>query len=361
MKLWLVLLGLALPTLVAAGCNDDDDDSGDPTAGTTPATTAAATATPTPKPEQVTFMAGFRPQANLPFVAAYVAQEKGFFRDEALEVDIKHSGGGDEHIQLLLGGRLDFTTHLASSVLQQRTQEPRLPLVSFVLWGQRSPAGFVTLKESGIDTVKKFEGKRYGFKQRVTPEYLATLEAQGTDRSKINEVSVGFDPAILVSGQVDILAVFLNNEPDTIRNRLGKEVNVFDPSALGVGTALGLTYVATERTINERADVVHRFTRATLRGARYAIANPDEAVSIVLKRMDAGEDQRAHQRFLFDEDVRQAQNELTRAKGLGTSTLDQWRANAELLLKFGVVTTAPDPAKAFTSVFVDAANASLPR
>ncbi len=33
---------------------------------------------------EMTFMAGFRPQANLPFVGAYVAQEKGFFTEEGL-------------------------------------------------------------------------------------------------------------------------------------------------------------------------------------------------------------------------------------------------------------------------------------
>ena len=40
------------------------------------------------EPQKVTFMAGFKPQANLPFVAAYVAQEKGYFSDDGLEVEI---------------------------------------------------------------------------------------------------------------------------------------------------------------------------------------------------------------------------------------------------------------------------------
>ena len=43
--------------------------------------------------QQMTFMAGYQPQANLPFVGVYVAQEKGFFADENLEVTIEHSPG----------------------------------------------------------------------------------------------------------------------------------------------------------------------------------------------------------------------------------------------------------------------------
>ena len=38
-------------------------------------------------PAKVTFMAGFKPQANLPFVTAYVAQEKGYFAEQGLGFD----------------------------------------------------------------------------------------------------------------------------------------------------------------------------------------------------------------------------------------------------------------------------------
>lgn len=338
-RLLLALAGLALMLAASSACSDDDDDGGgDPD-----------------EPVKAVFMAGFRPQANLPFVAAYAADEQGFFAEEGLEVEIRHSGGGDEHIQLLLGGTVDVTTHLASGVLQQRTNDPALPLVSFVLWGQRSPAGFVTLAESGIDSIEDFPGHTYGFKGAITPEYLATLDAAGVDRDDIEEVSVGFDPSVLVDGQVDILAVFLNNEPDTLRNVFDKEVNVFDPADFGVA-ALGLTYVATEETVNERGDLLERFTRASLRGARWAIDNEEAAISIVLERMDADDDQRPHQTFLFREDVRQAQSGVTEERGLGWMTAEQWEANAQMLLDYGVVSEMPDVESAFTTEFLEEAD-----
>ena len=57
--------------------------------------------------KSVTFMAGFKPQANLPFVAAYVAQEKGYFREQGLDVDIRHSTG--QHLTLLISGDVDVS------------------------------------------------------------------------------------------------------------------------------------------------------------------------------------------------------------------------------------------------------------
>ena len=64
--------------------------------------------------QEVVFMAGFKAQANLPFVAAYVAQEKGFFEVQGLSVKILHANRG-EHLKLMMAGDVDFTTAAATS------------------------------------------------------------------------------------------------------------------------------------------------------------------------------------------------------------------------------------------------------
>ena len=85
----------AVALLAAAACGDDPDEA----------------------PDKVVFMAGFKPQANLPFVAAYVAQEKGYFAEQGLDVEIRHAPRGG-HLQLLLSGDVDFTTAAASVCAQ---------------------------------------------------------------------------------------------------------------------------------------------------------------------------------------------------------------------------------------------------
>jgi len=76
---------------------------------------AAPSPTPVPVPvEKVTFIAGFKPQADLPFVAVYMAKEKGYFRDQSLEVEIQHATSG-EHIQLLATDRAQFSTGSAGA------------------------------------------------------------------------------------------------------------------------------------------------------------------------------------------------------------------------------------------------------
>ena len=111
-------------------------------------TGCSAGAPPTPETASLVFMAGYKPQANLPFVGVYVAQEKGFFAEEHLDVEIQHSGGGGQHLQLLVAGKVDVTTQDASVLLKRRA-DPGLPLVSLALIGQRGQQAFVALQEDG--------------------------------------------------------------------------------------------------------------------------------------------------------------------------------------------------------------------
>ena len=108
------------------------------------------------EPESITFMAGFRPQANLPFVAAYVAQEKGYFEEQGLNVDIQHSTG--EHLNLLMAGEVDVTTLDGNSVLQRR-DDPGLPIVAIALFGQRGQQAFLALSDSGISYTEGLGGQ----------------------------------------------------------------------------------------------------------------------------------------------------------------------------------------------------------
>lgn len=296
-------------------------------------------------PKKVTFMAGFKSQANLPFVAAYVAEEMGYFREQGLDVRIMHSTG--EHLQLLMAGDVDFTTADANSVLKRRA-DPGLPIVAFALFGQRGQQAFVALKESGIRSPKDWEGKTFGYKISVPPDYLAILKANGVDRSKIKEVRVGFDPRILIDRKVDILAVFKSNEPYTLR-RLGFEVDVFDAASYGVPT-LGLTYITREALIEEDPDTVQRFLKATIKGLEFAFNNTEETLDIVQKY--AGKEDREHMRFMLLTEKGDAVSPVTEKYGLGWMTELQWRDFQDVLLEYGALAKPVDLRSVYTDRFL---------
>ena len=297
-------------------------------------------------PKSVTFMAGFRPQANLPFVAAYVAEEKGYFDEQGLDVEIQHSTG--EHLNLLMAGEVDFTTVDANSVLQRRA-DPGLPIVAVALFGQRGQQAFLALSDSGISAPKDWEGKTFGYKVSIPPDYLAILEAEDVDRSRIQEVRVGFDPRVLTEGQVDVLAAFKSNEPNVIRG-LGFDVNVFDAADYGVPT-LGLTYIVRQNQIDEDSDTVRRFLKATMKGLEFAASNTEETLDIVLKYAEGAD--REHMRFMLDAEFADAVSPLTDTNGLGWMTENQWQEFHDSLIKYGALSGSQDVSTAFTDEFLE--------
>lgn len=294
------------------------------------------------------FMAGYKPQANLPFVGVYVAQEKGFFAQEGLQVTIEHSTGRGEHLQLLVAGKVHVTTQDAAVLLQRRA-DPGLPLVSLALIGQRGQQAFVALAESGLRTPKDWEGHRVGYKGTPPPDLFALLDAAGADVNKVELVNVGFDPRVLVEGLVDVYPVFKSNEPYLLR-KWGYELVMWEAADYGVPT-LGLTYVSTPEIVQEDRERIRRFLRAALRGIQYAADHLDEAVDIVLKYAGPEAD-RDHMRYMLETEWRDAQSDVTARYGLGWQTLEQWQALAEMLQRYNALPGPVDVREAFTTEFL---------
>jgi ABC-type nitrate/sulfonate/bicarbonate transport system substrate-binding protein len=333
----LILLSFVAATLLTLACGNDKGGASD---------TAGQAA-----PKEVTFMAAFKPQANLPFVGAYVAQEKGFFSREGIKVDIKHNIS-NQSLQLLEAGVVQFTTADASDVLK-RIADPGLDLESVALVGQKGQQGFAVLANSGINTPADWAGKTLGYKGSPPPEFFALARTANLNPDRVNLVRVGFDPRILSERQVDILAVFMSNEPDVL-DQVGIKTKVFDPNDYGV-PLLGLTYVTTHEYATKDPEAVARFVRASLQGIDYAILHRDEAVDIVMKY--APEEDRVHQRFMLDNEIDRALTDETRTQGLGWQTEKQWQELASVLSQYNAIAKPVDVKKAFTNEFVEKAHA----
>jgi len=317
-------------------------------------TTACTTQeTPTPEPEHMSmvFMAGYKPQANLPFVGAYVASAKGFFAEENLDVTIEHSPGKGEHLQLLTAGMVQVTTQDAAVLLKRRA-DPGLPLVSIALLGQRGQQAFVALTDSGIETPKDWEGRLVGYKGTPPPDLFALLAASGADVDQVELVNVGFDPRVLTEGQVDIYPVYKSNEPNMIRG-WGYELNMWDAADYGVPT-LGLTYVTSDEILTQSPEMLARFLRAALKGIEYASENPDEAIEIVMQYAGPETDP-AHMRYMLDTELVDAYGEATEHHGLGWQTAEQWQALADMLASYDIL-VLEEVNNVFTTEILAAAN-----
>jgi len=312
-------------------------------------------ASPEKEPFQMTFMPGYKPQANLPFVGAYVAQEKGFFSQEGLQVTITHSPGRGEHLQLLAAGEVQVTTQDAAVLLKRRS-DPGLPLVSIALIGQRGQQAFAALHSSGFVTPKDWEGHTVGYKGTPPPDLFAILDAVEADPSLIDLVNVGFDPRVLTEGQVAVYPVYKSNEPFLIQS-WGYEISLWDAADYGVPT-LGLTYVTSDEILETDSEMLARFLRASLDGILYASENLEEAMEIVLKYTGPETDPE-HMRFMLETELLDLTSEITEQFGIGWQTVEQWQALADMLIEVEAMLPL-DVNTAFTNEILELVRNSTP-
>lgn len=290
---------------------------------------------PSQELKQMVFMAGYKPQANLPFVGVYVAQEMGYFNNENLQVSIEHSPGSGQHLQLVAQGKVQVTTQDAGILLKRRA-DPGLPLVSIALIGQRGQQAFAALESSQFTSPRDWEGHTVGFKGSPPPELFALVNASGADINKMQIVNVGFDPRILTEGKVDIYPVYKSNEPYMIE-KWGYSLDLWDPADYGIPT-LGLTYVTSEETLQKEPEMLRRFLRAAIKGITYAEENPEKAIEMVL-RYTGPETDPAHMLFMLHSELKDLHSDLTDQNGIGYQSESQWQALMEILVQYDSMTT----------------------
>ena len=109
------------------------------------------------KLKKVSVVLDWTPNTN--HTGLYVAKEKGYFKEQGLDVDIIMPGeaGAD---QLVASGKAEFGVGYQEGVTQARVQD--VPLVSIAAIIQHNTSGFASPKEKGISSPKDFEGKTYG-------------------------------------------------------------------------------------------------------------------------------------------------------------------------------------------------------
>ncbi len=299
-----------------------------------PACSPLQTPTPVVEQKQMVFMAGYKPQADLPFVGVYVAQEKGFFAAENLQVSIEHSPGSGQHLQLVAQGKVQVTTQDAAILLKRRS-DPGLPLVSIALIGQRGQQAYAALQSSQFNTPKDWEGHTVGYKGSPPPDLFAMVKAAGADINKIQMVNVGFDPRILTEGKVDVYPVYKSNEPYLIE-KWGYALDLWDAADYGVPT-LGLTYVTSDETLQKDPEMLKRFLRAAIKGILYAEKYPEEAIDIVLTYAGPETD-RDNMMFMMKSELQDLRSEVTDEIGIGGQSKEQWQALMDVLVEYDSMT-----------------------
>lgn len=286
--------------------------------------------------------------AQAQFAGLYVAEAKGFYKDEGLDITILPGGPNLNVETLVASGSEDFGIASGTEgVLYSR--EKGLPIVALGLSQQATPHAYVSYKDSGIETVEDLKGQTVATWFTGTQYTLfAMLAANGISQDDLNIVSQPFSMQPFIDGEYPVATVTLYNEYNTLVEQGITDLNIIYPQDSGVISQQD-AIITSEKMIAERPETVQKFLNATLRGWAYAIANPEEAVDIV---MAAGTGlERRHQELMLAKISELMLDGTGTSEGLGYLNMDAVTKVHDNLVNFEALKAPQDLAKAFDASF----------
>jgi ABC-type nitrate/sulfonate/bicarbonate transport system substrate-binding protein len=268
MKKW--LSGMAVFSVLMAGCTNNADEK-----------TGTEQRKEGKENQKVSIVLDWTPNTN--HTGLYVAQEKGFFKEKGLDVEIIMPGeaGSD---QLVASGKAEFGVSYQESITEARVQG--LPIVSIAAVIQHNTSGFASPVEKNIKSPKDFEGKTYGgWGAPVEKEVIASLmDAEGADIQKVDIVNMG-DADFFTAVKRDIDFAWIYYAWTGVEAQLrGEKMNMIYLTDYSDKLDYYTPVITTsEKMIESEPDTVKAFMAAVSKGYQFAIEHPEEAADILIK------------------------------------------------------------------------------
>ena len=283
--------------------------------------------------EKVTIQLKWVTQAQ--FAGYFVAQDKGYYQAEGLEVTIKPGGPDIAPPQVIAGGGADVIIDWMPSALASR--EKGVALVNIAQIFKKSGMMLTCRKDSGIKSPADFRGKTLGvwFYGNEYPflSWMSQLGIPTTGGSDgVTVLKQGFNVDPILQKQAECVSTMTYNEYWQIVDAglSPSELVVYKYEDQGVSTLEDGLYVM-EKNLRKKAFVnkMARFLRASIKGWKYAADHPDEAADIVLENDDTGAQTEKHQRRMMREINKLVGNQ---PQGIGYLIPADYRRTVDVLM-----------------------------
>ncbi len=245
--------------------------------------------------------------AQAQFAGYFVAKDKGFYEEEGIDITIKNGGPDVAPEQVIAGGGADVIVDWMAGALAAR--DKGVGLVNIAQPFKKSGLLLICPKDGPVQTVADFPGHTLGvwFFGNEYPFY-AWMNKEGipTDGgdSGVNVLKQSFDVEPLIQGQADCISVMTYNE-------LGQAIDagfttdklvIFNYTEMGNDLLEDGLYAMEEDLADPAfAETMVRFVKASQKGWKYAVENPDEAAQIVIDNDESGAQTLEHQQYMMSE------------------------------------------------------------
>lgn len=222
------------------------------------------------------------PSANVQFLPAFVALEKGMYKREGLEAELISVRSAVTAVQALIGGQIQFILTIG----------PQMPAIwegtDIILLAQQvGRPTFSLVVRPEIQKISDLKGKKLGvsFGGSTFAGTKALLELNKLNPDKdVEYVNIpGSGPKVAALKQGIIAGTLIAPPADYVAVKSGfkRLVNLADVFKDTAFTGLA----ATGKMIRENPQFVRRMVRAIARGVIHTRDNPEDAIQVMIKHL----------------------------------------------------------------------------
>lgn len=231
-------------------------------------------------PSQARIIVGLS-SVNVAFLPVYVTQEKGFFKDEGLDVLLVLFNAGSTNLQALIGGDIQIMGSAFVETIGGRAAGADIKN----FWGISNIMPFQLYSQSGFKSMKEAKGKRFAISRFGSlTDFLtrATLRHFGIDARDVTILQIGSTPArfaALSAKAVDASIVWF---PVTEIAKSQGYNRLFDLKEMFPEWPYE-TFAAREPWLAKEREQVTKFLRAYQRGVKHTLENKEDALKAMRK------------------------------------------------------------------------------
>src|SRR4051794_10396321 len=279
--------------------------------------------------------------ANVENAGEFVAAENGYYTAEGIDLELTPGGPGISVEPLVVSGKALVGLSQPDNVARARDQGGKLKVVATTF--QRNPAAIMSLASAPVPTPQDLVGKKLGIQQSGVPIYDSFFTSIGIDPKSITYVPVQFDPAPLVSGEVDAFVSFQTNQPIQLKTQ-GVDTVTFLLADFGFNLFTD-AFIVTEDSLadQEKRDTIIKILRATFKGWQDAIADPATAAKLVVDKYGKSLNLELEpQTLTLQAEIPLIQTDETKQNGLCTMSEADIATNIQTLTNSKIEATAED-------------------
>lgn len=234
--------------------------------------------------EKITFVLDWTPNTN--HTGLYIAEEKGYFADAGLEVEIVQPP--EDGAEVLVGsGKAQFGISFQDSMMPAITGDTALPIEAVAAVLQHNTSGIVSRKGEGVDRAKGLEGKKYSTWNLDLEKAMVknVVEEDGGDFAKVELIPsmVTDEVTALQSKSSDAIWIFYG-WAGIATEVAGLETDFF--AFKDINSAFDFytpVMIGNSNWMKENPKITKAFLSAVKKGYEYAIENPEDAGDILCK------------------------------------------------------------------------------